>query len=108
MQGNGQLPVSDSRCVLLTGGTGGLGRVLLSTLLRLSDCKILVLARSKNGYIVNQLSFDTTNTERALKGTPVVMPDTGRSFLLRILLYTVRAGYLVLDQAPEAGQRPEL
>ena len=50
------------------------------------------------GYIVTKLSFDTTNTERALKGTPVVMPDTGRSFLLRILLYTVRAGYLVLDQ----------
>jgi len=24
------------------------------------------------------------------------------------LLYTVRAGYLVLDQAPEAGQKPEL
>ncbi len=49
MQGNGQLPVSDSRCVLLAGGTGGLGRVLLSTLLRLSDCRILVLARSKDG-----------------------------------------------------------
>ncbi len=60
MQGNGQLPVSDSRCVLLTDNTR------------------------------------------------VVMPDTGRSFLLRILLYTVRAGYLVLDQTPEAGRRPEL
>ncbi len=60
MRGNGQLPVSEGRCVLLTGNT------------------------------------------------PVVMPDTGPSFLLRILLSTVRAGYLVLDQAPEAGRRPEL
>lgn len=49
------------------------------------------------GYLNDNLTFDTSCTEAALKGTGVVFPKTDAEFLKRLLAYAVDAGYLVVS-----------
>lgn len=48
------------------------------------------------GYLNDDLSFDMTNTETALKGTGIEMPKTDYEFLKTLIRYAVAAGYLVI------------
>lgn len=49
------------------------------------------------GYLNDDLTFDTANTEEALRGTGIAMPKTDEEFLKLLLRYAVDAGYLILD-----------
>lgn len=53
------------------------------------------------GYLNDDLSFDTANTELALQGTGVTMPNTDYEFLKILIRYAVDAGYLIVDAAPK-------
>ena len=46
------------------------------------------------GYLNDHLTFDMTNTERALRGTGISLPKTDYHFLRVIVDYAVSAGYL--------------
>lgn len=48
------------------------------------------------GYLNGGLSFDTSNTERALSGTGIESPRTDYAFMKTLVQYAVDAGYLVL------------
>jgi nucleoside-diphosphate-sugar epimerase len=45
------------------------------------------------GYLHRDLSFQTTNTESALAGTDIAMPDTGSGFVRLITSHARNAGY---------------
>ncbi len=45
------------------------------------------------GYVIHNLSFETSNTERALRGSGIEMPDTGYDFMHRIISYAKTAGF---------------
>lgn len=47
------------------------------------------------GYLNGGLTFDTTNTKKALEGTGVSIPKTDYEFLKTITKFAVDAGYLV-------------
>lgn len=49
------------------------------------------------GYLNDALTFDTTNTRKALEGTGISFPETGKEFLDSLLRYAVDQGYLVLN-----------
>jgi thioester reductase-like protein len=49
------------------------------------------------GYLNDDLTFDTANTEKALEGTGITMPKTDYEFLKILIRYAVDAGYLILD-----------
>ncbi len=49
------------------------------------------------GYLNDNLTFETTQTEAALAGTGVEFPKTDGDFLRRLLAYAVDAGYLVVS-----------
>jgi len=51
------------------------------------------------GYLNDNLSFDTRNTDKALEGTGISFVDTDREFLRRIIGYAVRSGYIALQKA---------
>jgi hypothetical protein len=55
--------------------------------------KAIEMIKPHIGYIVHNLSFDTSNTERALEGTGIEMPDTGYRFMHGIIRYAHDAGY---------------
>lgn len=48
------------------------------------------------GYLNDHLSFDTRNTEAALKSTSLRFPDTDEDFLKVLFDYAVKTGYLVV------------
>ena len=48
------------------------------------------------GYLNDQLTFDASNTRRALKGTGIDIPKTGYAFLKTLVRYAVSEGYLVV------------
>ena len=48
------------------------------------------------GYLNDNLTFDTQNTEEALKGTGIEFPNTDKKFLRTLLDYAVDSGYLAL------------
>lgn len=48
------------------------------------------------GYLNDHLTFDTTNTEKALQGTGLSFPRTDKAFLRTLVTYAVSAGYLVV------------
>lgn len=48
------------------------------------------------GYLNDHLTFDTSNTEKALEGTGIRFPKTGKDFLRTLVNYAVDAGYLVV------------
>jgi thioester reductase-like protein len=54
----------------------------------------LVAAMPYFNYLIHDLTFETTNTEQALAGTEVEMPDTGPEFVRRLVRYARIAGYL--------------
>jgi long-chain acyl-CoA synthetase len=45
------------------------------------------------GYVIHDLAFDTRNTEQALEGTGIELPDTGYDFMHRIIQYATNAGF---------------
>ena len=45
------------------------------------------------GYVIHNLGFETSNTEQALRGSGIEMPDTGYDFMHRIVGYARSAGY---------------
>lgn len=47
------------------------------------------------GYLGSTLSFDTRNTQAALKSTGVSLPKTNRVFLKRIIDYAIEKGYFL-------------
>ncbi len=47
------------------------------------------------GYLNDHLTFDTTNTRKALEGTGISFPKTDYAFLRTLCRYAVKAGYLV-------------
>jgi len=49
------------------------------------------------GYLNDHLTFDTRNTEAALKGSGLAFPETDLDFLRRLIQYAVEAGYLVVQ-----------
>ncbi len=49
------------------------------------------------GYLNDDLSFDASNTQKALQGTGVSMPKTDYEFLKILIRYAVDAGYLIVD-----------
>lgn len=49
------------------------------------------------GYLNHHLSFDTTNTEKALEGTGISFPNTDYAFLKTIIDYAIKVGYLLVD-----------
>lgn len=48
------------------------------------------------GYLNDNLTFDASNTEKALRGTGVTFPKTDYDFLKTLLRYAVDAGYLLV------------
>ncbi len=54
------------------------------------------------GYVNDDLTFDTRNTEAALTGTGLAFPDTSAAFLRKLVAFAVQSGYLTL---PPAGSR---
>ena len=48
------------------------------------------------GYLNDHLTFDASNTERALRGTGLEFPKTDYEFLKTLLRYAVDAGYLLV------------
>ena len=55
--------------------------------------KALEMIKPHIGYVIYDLSFDTSNTEQALQGSGIEMPDTGYEFMHRIIGYAKNAGY---------------
>jgi thioester reductase-like protein len=49
------------------------------------------------GYLNGTLTFDTTNTRKALEGTGIEFPKTGYEFLRTLVRYAVNEGYLVVQ-----------
>lgn len=47
------------------------------------------------GYLGSSLTFDVTNTRRALEGSGVEFPRTDRAFLKKIIDYAIRMGYFL-------------
>ena len=48
------------------------------------------------GYLNDNLTFDTSNTRRALEGTGIPLPKTDYNFLKTILKYAADQGYLLV------------
>ena len=59
------------------------------------------------GYLNDDLTFDMSNTEKALQGTGIAMPKTDYEFLKILIRYAVDAGYLILDVKPPVYQSAE-
>ncbi|HTL46757.1 MAG TPA: SDR family oxidoreductase [Verrucomicrobiae bacterium] len=51
------------------------------------------------GYLNDNLTFDTKNTDEALKGTGIEFPSTDKKFLRTLLDYAVDSGYLALQKS---------
>jgi len=49
------------------------------------------------GYLNGNLTFDTTHTEAALKGTGIEFPSTDYNFIKKLLEYAADSGYLVIN-----------
>lgn len=49
------------------------------------------------GYLNDHLTFDTANTQTALRGTGIQFPKTDKTFLKTLLDYAVSSGYLVVN-----------
>ncbi len=47
------------------------------------------------GYLGSTLSFDTMNTRRALKETPVPLPNTDLGFIRKLIGYAMEKGYFL-------------
>ena len=48
------------------------------------------------GYLNDNLTFDTSNTRRALEGTGIELPKTDYDFLKVLVKYAADQGYLVV------------
>lgn len=57
------------------------------------------------GYLHRDLSFQTTNTETALAGTDIAMPDTGSGFVRLITSHARKAGYFGRRTAADGRAR---
>ena len=55
--------------------------------------KAIEMIKPHIGYVIYDLSFDTSNTEQALRGSGIEMPDTGYDFMHRIIGYAKNAGF---------------
>lgn len=58
---------------------------------------VFEMLRPYLGYSNDLLTFDTAETEKALKGTGVEFPVTDEHFLRTLIGYAVKVGYLVVD-----------
>ncbi len=50
------------------------------------------------GYLNDHLTFDASNTQKALRGTGIEFPRTDKAFLRVLINYAIEAGYLVVPQ----------
>lgn len=51
------------------------------------------------GYLNDNLTFDTRNTEAALRGTGIEFPKTDKTFLRTLVEFAVQSGYLAIQKA---------
>ena len=59
------------------------------------------------GYLTEELTFDTRNTEAALAGTGVEWPTTGPEYLQRLMDYAVAQGYFRSAGLAASGAPPQ-
>ena len=50
------------------------------------------------GYLNGSLSFDTSNTEKALANTEIQFPKTDYDFCRTLMQYAVDCGYLIIPE----------
>jgi len=58
---------------------------------------VFSMLRPYMGYLNDHLSFDTRNTEEALRHTGIAFPETDYAFLKILTKYAVDAGYLLIS-----------